>query len=59
MPKTELTAEVKRDMDLIKLRTVLDPKRFYKKDKRKGYPEYSQVNNAPRSASFDSSANFQ
>lgn len=32
MPKAELTPELKRDLQLLKLRNVLDPKRHYKKD---------------------------
>jgi hypothetical protein len=31
MAATELTAEVKRDLHLMQLRHVLDPKRFYRK----------------------------
>ncbi|CAG8446943.1 16822_t:CDS:2 [Acaulospora morrowiae] len=43
MPKPELTPEVKRDLQVIKLRDVLDPKRFYKKDSSKTIPKYFQV----------------
>ncbi|RAL60193.1 hypothetical protein DID88_000815 [Monilinia fructigena] len=44
MPKTVVTPELKRDLQLIRLRNVLDPKRFYKKDSaRAEVPEYSQV----------------
>ncbi|CAI7625720.1 unnamed protein product [Penicillium bialowiezense] len=44
LPKTELTAELKRDLQLIRMRSVLDPHRHYKKDNGKAYiPEYSQV----------------
>jgi hypothetical protein len=32
MRATEITPEVERDLKLLKLRQVLDPKRFYKKD---------------------------
>ncbi|CAG98915.1 Fcf2p [Kluyveromyces lactis] len=35
LPKTEMTAEVKRDLMIIKHRAALDPKRHYKKDKWK------------------------
>jgi hypothetical protein len=42
MPRTELTAEFKRDFEIIKHRNVLDPHRHYRKDKS-GIPEYSQV----------------
>ncbi|ESZ99455.1 hypothetical protein SBOR_0217 [Sclerotinia borealis F-4128] len=44
MPKTLVTPELKRDLQLLRLRSVLDPKRFYKKDSaRAEVPEYSQV----------------
>jgi hypothetical protein len=44
LPKTELTAELKRDLQLIRMRSVLDPKRHYKKENGKAkIPEYSQV----------------
>jgi len=42
LPKTEMTDEVKRDIQVIKMRSVLDPKRFYKRgDKR--ISKYFQV----------------
>ncbi|KXJ94394.1 Fcf2 pre-rRNA processing-domain-containing protein [Microdochium bolleyi] len=44
LPKTNLTPELKRDLQLIKMRSTLDAKRFYKKDNaRSAVPEYSQV----------------
>ncbi len=44
MPRTNLTPELKRDLQLLKMRGVLDPKRFYKKDDSKtGVPEFSEV----------------
>ncbi|SMR56830.1 unnamed protein product [Zymoseptoria tritici ST99CH_3D1] len=44
LPKTNLTPELKRDLQLIKMRGVLDPHRHYKKDGGKMQaPEYSQV----------------
>ena len=44
LPKTNLTPELKRDFQLLKMRAVLDPKRFYKKDSSKAaFPEFSQV----------------
>lgn len=44
MPKTDLTPELKRDLQLLKMRSVLDPHRHYKKDGGKmKAPEYSQV----------------
>jgi hypothetical protein len=44
MKKPEITPEIKRDLQIIKLRNVLDPKRFYKKDDSKGLPKYFEVN---------------
>ena len=43
MPAPEITPEVKRDLQLLKLRNVLDPKRFYKKDNDRKLPKYFQV----------------
>ncbi|KAJ5779028.1 hypothetical protein N7457_006748 [Penicillium paradoxum] len=44
LPKTEMTPELKRDLQLIRMRSVLDPKRHYKKENGKAKPpEYSQV----------------
>ncbi|EUC32001.1 hypothetical protein COCVIDRAFT_106803 [Bipolaris victoriae FI3] len=44
MPKTDLTPELRRDLQLLKMRSVLDPKRHYKKDNSKGdVPAFSQV----------------
>lgn len=43
MPAPEITPEVKRDLQLLKLRNVLDPKRFYKKDSDRKLPKYFQV----------------
>jgi len=44
IPKTDLTPELKRDLQLIKMRNVLDPHRHYKKDNGKmKAPEYSQI----------------
>ena len=44
LPKTDLTPELKRDLQLLKMRNVLDPHRHYKKDNSKfAVPEYSQV----------------
>ncbi len=44
LPKTDLTPELKRDLQLIRMRGVLDPHRHYKKDSNKGkVPEFSQV----------------
>ena len=44
LPKTDLTPELKRDLQLIKMRGILDPHRHYKKDGGKMQaPAYSQV----------------
>ncbi|KAI4603424.1 hypothetical protein KJ359_003234 [Pestalotiopsis sp. 9143b] len=43
LPKTDLTPEMVRDLKLLKMRSTLDPKRFYKKDSRGAIPEFSQV----------------
>ncbi|KAF9084998.1 hypothetical protein BGX29_007261 [Mortierella sp. GBA35] len=45
MPQQVLTPELKRDLQILKLRNVLDPKRFYKReDKSKArFPKYFQV----------------
>lgn len=41
MPKTEVTPDLKRDLQLLQMRSVLDPKRHYKKEKI-GVPKYFQ-----------------
>ena len=44
LPKTNLTPELKRDLQLLRMRDTIDPKRVYKKDNKKPHiPEYSQV----------------
>ena len=44
MPKTDLTPQLKRDLQLIELRSVLDPHRHYKKNTRRGkIPTFSQT----------------
>ncbi|KAL8795999.1 MAG: hypothetical protein Q9195_001575 [Heterodermia aff. obscurata] len=44
LPRTDLTPELKRDLQLLKMRDVLDPKRHYKKENRKTeVPEFSQI----------------
>ena len=45
MPKTVLTDQLKRDLSLLKLRSVLDPHRHYKKDntKKSKAPQFSQT----------------
>ncbi|KAK9367646.1 Fcf2 pre-rRNA processing-domain-containing protein [Lipomyces kononenkoae] len=43
LTKTELTPTIKRDMQLLKLRNVLDPKRHYKRENDKEVPKYFQT----------------
>ena len=43
MPALEMTEERKRDLELIKMRNVLDPKRHYKKNSSDTLPKYFQI----------------
>uniref|UniRef100_A0A3Q2YKI4 Deoxynucleotidyltransferase terminal interacting protein 2 n=1 Tax=Hippocampus comes TaxID=109280 RepID=A0A3Q2YKI4_HIPCM len=43
MKAPELTKELKGDLKLLKMRASMDPKRFYKKNDRDGFPKYFQV----------------
>lgn len=44
LPKTNLTPELKRDLQLLKMRGVLDPHRHYKKESGKmSAPEFSMI----------------
>lgn len=44
IPRTKLTPELKRDLQLLRIRSVLDPKRHYKKESGKTQvPEFSEV----------------
>ncbi|KAK9385618.1 Fcf2 pre-rRNA processing-domain-containing protein [Lipomyces mesembrius] len=43
IPKTELTPTIKRDMQLLRLRNVLDPKRHYRRENEKEVPKYFQT----------------
>ncbi|KAK7202546.1 putative nucleolus protein required for cell viability [Myxozyma melibiosi] len=42
MPKTEMTPQIKRDLQLLKLRHVLDPKRHYRRPDDKAEMKYFQ-----------------
>merc|ERR1711974_482109 len=42
MPALELTEERKADLELLQMRGVLDPKRFYKRSDKEGLPKYFQ-----------------
>ncbi|XP_072295609.1 deoxynucleotidyltransferase terminal-interacting protein 2 [Eucyclogobius newberryi] len=39
----EITQELKGDLQLLKMRGSMDPKRFYKKNDRDGFPKYFQM----------------
>lgn len=43
MKAPEITEELKGDLKVLKMRGSLDPKRFYKKNDRDGFPKYFQV----------------
>lgn len=43
LPATEMTDEVKNDLEILQMRSVLDPKHFYKKNDLKVLPKYFQV----------------
>ncbi|KAI9260825.1 Fcf2 pre-rRNA processing-domain-containing protein [Sporodiniella umbellata] len=43
MPRTEMTPEIKRDLQVLKMRHVLDRKRHYKKTGKQADPKYFQV----------------
>lgn len=43
LPATEMTEEKLRDLDIIQMRSILNPKQFYKKNDLKVIPKYFQV----------------
>ncbi|KAI7907266.1 Fcf2 pre-rRNA processing-domain-containing protein, partial [Cokeromyces recurvatus] len=43
MPKAEITEEVKRDLQILKMRHILDRKRHYKKMGKRPDPKYFQI----------------
>ncbi|XP_077217040.1 rRNA-processing protein fcf2-like isoform X2 [Tasmannia lanceolata] len=43
MPAPNITPEIKKDLQILKLRSVIDPKRHYKKGDPKALPKYFQV----------------
>ncbi|XP_055697990.1 deoxynucleotidyltransferase terminal-interacting protein 2 [Phlebotomus papatasi] len=43
LPATEVTDEIKNDLKVLQMRSVLDPKHFYKKNDLKVLPKYFQV----------------
>ncbi|ODV90419.1 hypothetical protein CANCADRAFT_31386 [Tortispora caseinolytica NRRL Y-17796] len=42
MKKPEMTPEIERDLKILKMRSVLDPKRHYKREDSKKIPEFFQ-----------------
>lgn len=43
MPAPEMTPEIRHDLQVIQMRSVLDPKHFYKKNDLKVLPKYFQI----------------
>jgi len=43
MAATEMTPEVKRDLQILNMRNFIDPKRHYKKSSSKDLPKFFQV----------------
>lgn len=43
LPAPEVTKELKNDLQILKMRSVLDPKHFYKKNDMESLPKYFQV----------------
>ncbi|XP_066456878.1 deoxynucleotidyltransferase terminal-interacting protein 2 [Eleutherodactylus coqui] len=43
MKAPELTDELKNDLKALKMRSAMDPKHFYKKNDRQGFPKYFEV----------------
>lgn len=43
MPAPEVTDEIKHDLEVLQMRSVLDPKHFYKKNDLKALPKYFQI----------------
>ncbi|XP_068563388.1 deoxynucleotidyltransferase terminal-interacting protein 2 isoform X2 [Cebidichthys violaceus] len=43
MKAPEITQELKGDLQVLKMRGSMDPKRFYKKNDREGFPKYFQI----------------
>ncbi|XP_037625897.1 deoxynucleotidyltransferase terminal-interacting protein 2 [Sebastes umbrosus] len=50
MKAPEITQELKGDLQVLKMRGAMDPKRFYKKNDRDGFPKYFQVGTVVDSA---------
>lgn len=43
LPAPEMTEEKERDLEIIQMRSILNPKQFYKKNDLKTLPKYFQV----------------
>jgi len=43
MPATEVTDEIENDLKILQMRSILNPKRFYKKNDLKVLPKYFQI----------------
>ncbi|XP_018328569.1 deoxynucleotidyltransferase terminal-interacting protein 2 [Agrilus planipennis] len=43
LPATEVTEEIKHDLEVLQMRSALDPKHFYKKNDLKVLPKYFQI----------------
>ncbi|XP_063973266.1 deoxynucleotidyltransferase terminal-interacting protein 2 [Diachasmimorpha longicaudata] len=43
LPATEMTDEIKHDLEIIQMRSVLNPKQFYKKNDIKTLPKFFQI----------------
>lgn len=57
MKAPEISQELKGDLQVLKMRGSLDPKRFYKKNDRDGFPKYFQVSkNCSSSTLFSNKA---
>ncbi|KAK3928118.1 Deoxynucleotidyltransferase terminal-interacting protein 2 [Frankliniella fusca] len=50
MQAPEITEEMKNDLEVLKMRSALDPKHFYKKNDFKNLPKYFQVGRVVESA---------
>ncbi|XP_035508793.1 deoxynucleotidyltransferase terminal-interacting protein 2 [Morone saxatilis] len=50
MKAPEISQELKGDLQVLKMRGSMDPKRFYKKNDRDGFPKYFQVGTVVDSA---------
>ncbi|XP_055638097.1 deoxynucleotidyltransferase terminal-interacting protein 2 [Toxorhynchites rutilus septentrionalis] len=43
LPTQEMTEDIKNELELIRMRSVLDPKHFYKRSEMKTLPKYFQI----------------